>query len=378
MKISIKSNSYVVGGAVRDIVLCLPLTDIDYVVVGSTPEEMLTQGFKQVAKDFPVFLDNTGNEYALARTERKVGVGYHGFETNSASTVTLEEDLFRRDLSINSLAVPVEDWDTFVETKDESLIIDPYNGLEDIHNRILRHTSEHFKEDPVRLLRLARFYAKYGFGVAEETIVLLKQMVADGEVHHLVPERVWAETTKALMLPNSMEYFWLLHKCDALEIVMPGLINGLVDKGFHVRKSSLRGHNFDVRCMLLFCDLKNIHLVLKDLRVPSNITDNVRLFQDAKKLLFWTLMEPSHILDFLLSNNILKQPEKLSNVSLAFSVYTEKVSYNFDRVLKSYNAIKQINFNSLSVEQQKTLKGKEIGVALNELRLEYITKFLNK
>ncbi len=206
--------TYRVGGAVRDRLLDRPVADQDFVVVGATPQAMLDLGFKAVGQDFPVFLHpRTGEEYALARTERKSGRGSRGFEVIADPTVTLEEDLRRRDLTINAIA---EDAD--------GRLVDPYGGLADLENRVLRHVSPAFVEDPVRLLRVARFAARYaplGFGVAEETLALLRRMVADGEVDHLVPERVWAELERALAEPAPEQFVRLLRATGALAILLP-------------------------------------------------------------------------------------------------------------------------------------------------------------
>ncbi len=205
---------YLVGGAVRDRLLERSGVDRDYVVVGATPEAMLAAGFKSVGKDFPVFLHpQSGEEYALARTERKTGHGYHGFSFQATSSVSLEEDLLRRDLTINAMA---ED--------DAGKLIDPHGGLRDLQNRVLRHVSPAFVEDPVRLLRLARFAARFapmGFRVAEETSVLLCKMVTDGEIDHLVPERVWAETRKALAEAQPSVFFQVLRASGALAVLFP-------------------------------------------------------------------------------------------------------------------------------------------------------------
>ena len=181
---------YVVGGAVRDALLGLPASDRDWVAVGATPDELLARGYKPVGKDFPVFLHpHTGEEVALARTERKTGPGYRGFAVHAAPGVTLEDDLRRRDLTINAIA----------QAEDGNLV-DPYGGRRDLAARVLRHVSEAFVEDPVRLLRLARLAARFAhFSVAPETEALLAQMVASGEVDHLVPERVWQELSRGLM-----------------------------------------------------------------------------------------------------------------------------------------------------------------------------------
>ena len=205
---------YLVGGAVRDRLLGRPVVDHDHVVVGATPGEMLAQGFKPVGKDFPVFLHpDTGEEYALARTERKTGHGYHGFAFHADPGVTLEEDLARRDLTINAIA------------QDEAgALVDPFHGQRDIEQRVLRHVSPAFVEDPVRLLRVARFAARFaplGFHVAEETMALMRAMVADGEVDHLVPERVWAETRRALAEPQPSTFVRVLREAGALTVLFP-------------------------------------------------------------------------------------------------------------------------------------------------------------
>ncbi len=201
---------YRVGGAVRDRLLGLPVKDIDWVVVGATPEAMLAAGYKPVGKDFPVFLHpKTREEHALARTERKSGPGYKGFQVYAAPDVTLEEDLLRRDLTINAMA-----------ENDAGHVIDPFNGKADLQARLLRHVSDAFIEDPVRILRLARFAARFDFDAAPETMTLMRQMVANGEVDHLVPERVWQEV-HALMEQKPSRMFRILRDCGALARVMP-------------------------------------------------------------------------------------------------------------------------------------------------------------
>lgn len=205
---------YLVGGAVRDRLLGLPVKDRDYVVVGATPEEMEASGYKPVGADFPVFLHpQTREEYALARTERKSGRGYKGFQVYAAPDVTLEDDLRRRDLTINAMA---ED--------EHGNLIDPFNGQDDLQNGFLRHVSMAFDEDPVRVLRVARFAARfkqYGFRVAHGTHALMKKMVTNGEVDHLVAERVWAETESAMAEKNPEEFFRVLRACGALAKLFP-------------------------------------------------------------------------------------------------------------------------------------------------------------
>ncbi len=205
---------YLVGGAVRDRLLDRPVLERDWVVTGATPDEMVALGYKPVGKDFPVFLHpQTKEEHALARTERKQGRGYHGFSFHTDPSVTLEDDLIRRDLTVNAMA---ED--------EHGTLIDPHGGCADLEARVLRHVSAAFAEDPVRVLRIARFHSRYaylGFTIAEETMALMRQMVDNGEVDHLVPERVWTETAKALMQPQPSVYFTSLRACGALTRLMP-------------------------------------------------------------------------------------------------------------------------------------------------------------
>lgn len=202
-----------VGGAVRDELLQRPVQDRDYVVVGATADEMIRLGFRPVGRDFPVFLHpQTQEEYALARTERKTAPGYRGFQVFASPEVTLEEDLARRDLTINAIARDAQ-----------GQIIDPYGGVQDLQKGILRHVSPAFVEDPVRILRLARFAARFGFQVAPETMALMREMVAGGEVDALVPERVWSEISRGLMENHPSRMFDILRECGALADVLPAL-----------------------------------------------------------------------------------------------------------------------------------------------------------
>jgi tRNA nucleotidyltransferase (CCA-adding enzyme) len=206
-------KAYVVGGAVRDELLGFPVQDRDYVVVGSTPEEMTAAGFRPVGKDFPVFLHpQTHEEYALARTERKSGRGYKGFTVYAAPDVTLEQDLARRDLTINAIA-----------KADDGSLVDPFNGRRDLQDKLLRHVSEAFQEDPVRILRVARFAARFGFRIADETMQLMRSMVSSGEADHLVPERVWQEFAKGLAEPQPALMFEALEQCGLRPKLLPEL-----------------------------------------------------------------------------------------------------------------------------------------------------------
>lgn len=205
---------YLVGGAVRDQLLDRTVNERDYVVVGATPEQMLAAGYMPVGSDFPVFLHpQSKEEYALARTERKSGVGYGGFTFYTSPDLSLEQDLIRRDLTINAMALA-----------EDGSIIDPYGGQQDLQDRILRHVSPAFIEDPLRVLRVARFAARYaplGFSIAPETLDLMQQLVIQGEIHHLTPERIWKETQRALTEDRADVYFEVLRQCGALQVIMP-------------------------------------------------------------------------------------------------------------------------------------------------------------
>lgn len=217
-------NVYRVGGAVRDELLGWPVYDNDWVVVGATPHAMRKRGFKPVGRDFPVFLHpETAEEYALARTERKSGHGYAGFDVQASPDVTLEEDLLRRDLTINAIAQSAG-----------GELTDPFNGQADIKQRVLRHISSAFSEDPLRVLRTARFLARYaslGFTIAPETLALMRQVSHSGELEHLAAERVWVETEKALGEPSPAVYFTTLERCDALKVWWPELAGEALAKG---------------------------------------------------------------------------------------------------------------------------------------------------
>lgn len=221
-------KTYLVGGAVRDALLGIEVYDHDWVVVGATPKQMLSAGYQQVGKDFPVFLHpDTKEEYALARTERKAGKGYHGFEVHADPSVTLEEDLIRRDLTINAIA-----------QAEDGELVDPYGGKADIESRVLRHVSAAFEEDPLRVLRVARFAAKlkpFGFTLAEETQALMAKMVASGELNDLTPERVWQEVVKAFATNSPSVFFEVLDQVGAVEVLFPELyqLHGVTQPAQH-------------------------------------------------------------------------------------------------------------------------------------------------
>lgn len=254
---------YLVGGAVRDHLLGISVVDRDWVVVGSTPDDMVRAGFTSVGKDFPVFLHpESHEEYALARVERKTGPGYHGFEFTTDASVTLEEDLSRRDLTINAIA-----------QRDDGELVDPFHGQKDLDDRILRHVSDAFVEDPVRILRIARFMARFshlGFTVAEETLALMRRMVLDGEADNLVAERVWQEMSGALVAHSPEAFIQTLRDCGALAVILPEVdaLFGVpqparwhpeIDSGIHtlmvLQQASLASPELDVRFAALCHDL---------------------------------------------------------------------------------------------------------------------------
>ncbi len=256
-------QTYLVGGALRDELLGLPVRERDWCVVGATPDDMLELGYRQVGRDFPVFLHpETGEEYALARTERKTGAGYHGFVFNTSPDVTIEEDLGRRDLTINAIA-----------RDPDGRLIDPYGGAKDIEDRVLRHVSDAYVEDPVRILRTAKFAARFhhlGFRLADETLALMRDIVAAGEADALVPDRVWRETETALAGRSLPVFFETLRRCGALAVIFPEIdaLFGVpqpkqwhpeVDTGVHVMMALEQAENMsddvDLRFAVLVHDL---------------------------------------------------------------------------------------------------------------------------
>ncbi|MFB0935286.1 MAG: multifunctional CCA addition/repair protein [Propionivibrio sp.] len=279
---------FTVGGAVRDELLGLPVQDRDFVVVGASPDEMLARGFRPVGKDFPVFLHpRTHEEYALARTERKAGHGYKGFAFHAAPDVTLEEDLARRDLTINAIA-----------RADDGSLIDPFRGVTDIEARVLRHVGPAFVEDPVRVLRVARFAARFAdFSIAPETLDLMRRMVESGEVDHLVAERVWQELAKGLMEKSPSRMIRVLHECGALARIIPALdrLFGVpqradyhpeIDTGIHVMmaldRSAQEGFALPVRFSVLLHDLGKGLTEASDLpRHPGHEARSVRLVEEV-------------------------------------------------------------------------------------------------
>lgn len=343
-----------VGGSVRDHFMHRPSNDIDWVVVGATPEWMLANGFKQVGADFPVFLNDKGVEHALARTERKVGAGYHGFETAHDPTVTLEDDLMRRDLTINAIAFSPETNEFF----------DPFGGIKDIEAGILKHVSEAFREDPVRVLRLARFASQFGFTVAPETNALARDMVEAGELNHLTRERIWKEFEKVLKAPHPENFFLAMRACGALRVVFP-----LFDKHFpHVLKnarefSAARSEiGMFARIMTMF-NPATVERFCEDYTVPNEFKA-CALFHSrlVRRVTMKHFLSPRMVIDMMNEHGIFRGNHVFLN---------EPWDAPYITVLKAaWEVTKSVSFQDLSAEQKATLKGKDIGKAIDDLRAE--------
>ncbi|WP_437215811.1 multifunctional CCA addition/repair protein [Pectobacterium sp. LFLA-215] len=337
---------YLVGGAVRDSLLGLPVTEKDWVVVGATPENLLEQGYQQVGKDFPVFLHPISrDEYALARTERKSGKGYTGFVCHAAPDVTLEQDLLRRDLTINAIA-----------RTEHGDLIDPYHGRRDLENRVLRHVSDAFSEDPLRVLRVARFAARFahlGFQIAEETMALMQKMAHEGELAYLTPERVWKETEKALGTSSPDVYFQVLRDCGALAVLFPEIDNlyGVpapakwhpeIDTGIHtmmtVAMAARLSTEIDVRFATLCHDVgkgltppelwprhhghgpagvKLVEALCQRLRVPNPIRDLAKLVAEYHDLVHTVqVLQPKTLLKLFDAIDVWRKPQRLEQLAL--------------------------------------------------------------
>ena len=318
-------RSYVVGGAVRDQLLGLPVQDRDHVVVGATPEQMLAAGFRPVGKDFPVFLHpETQEEYALARTERKTAKGYHGFAFYTAPDVTLEQDLVRRDLTINAMALG-----------EEGDIVDPYGGQADLGGRVFRHVSEAFAEDPVRILRVARFAARLPeFRVADTTNALMRRMVDEGEVDALVPERVWQELSRGLMEQRPSRMLAVLRDCGALARILPelGVPQEPGEEGDArimdaIDDAARRAHPLEVRFAVLTLgigagaapDPKPVQDVCKRLKVPNECRDLALMTARETGLATQrsVALDPEAIVSLFERCDAFRKPERFAQMLLA-------------------------------------------------------------
>ena len=377
---------YLVGGAVRDARLGLPVKERDWVVVGATPEDMLALGYQPVGKDFPVFLHpQSKEEYALARTERKTGHGYTGFDTCADPGITLEQDLLRRDLTINAMA----------ETP-EGQLIDPYKGMDDLTNGVLRHVSPAFSEDPVRVLRTARFAARFaprGFHVAHNTNALMRRMVQNGEVSHLVPERVWAELVKALGTQVPARFFEVLNGCGALGVLFPELApaNNSAAENDHgqpgialpvLEQAVTLSSRTPVRFAALACDMDNLHPGSLDdealasfcdrYRVPNACRELARLaLQQRQRLQTATTLSAEALLALLNSVDAFRRADRFAELLLvcAADAAAGQRKFNSDYLQQALAAAQSVSAGDL---QQQGLSGKEIGRALQQQRIEAI------
>tara|TARA_Y100000590_G_scaffold335717_2_gene382184 strand:- start:438 stop:1718 length:1281 start_codon:yes stop_codon:yes gene_type:complete len=414
-KISSSLKIYLVGGSVRDELLQLPAKDNDYVVVGSTPEEMEKLGYSLVGKDFPVYLHpESHNEYALARTERKVARGYKGFKIHVAPQVTLKEDLARRDLTINAIA------------KDKhGKIIDPFNGVGDLKSGILRHVSPAFSEDPVRILRTARFSARFGFCVAPETLILMREMVSNGEVDYLVPERVWQEISRGLMENKPSRLFSVLQECGALEKMMPEVdaLFGIpqlekwhseIDTGEHIMQvidyAATKNYSLSVRFAALTHDLgkgvtpkdlwpihsgheehsiKLIKDLCKRIRAPKSIRDLAilvaRFYGNVHRI---TELDPVTIVDILLALDAYRKPERFEEFIHACECDFHVRSGNIDKpypqaawLLEAFNVTNKVDCGAIAASLVRIVSdparlSNSINVKIREARIEEIKEYL--
>ncbi|WP_420223562.1 CCA tRNA nucleotidyltransferase [Pigmentiphaga litoralis] len=338
---------YVVGGAVRDALLGLPAGDRDWVVVGATPEQLSDRGFLPVGGDFPVFLHPaTREEYALARTERKSGRGYKGFTFHTGPEVTLEDDLGRRDLTVNAIA-----------RHADGRLVDPYGGQRDLADRVFRHVGPAFSEDPVRVLRLARFAARFtDFSIAPETLALCRHMVDDGEVDALVPERVWKELARGLMLDQPSRMLDVLADTHALPRVAPGLVwtprvADLIDR------AARNGLPLAGRYALLCVESSDTAALAKRLRTPTECADQARLLQSMLKMAeaFGASPSAEQVISLFELTDALRKPDRLSQLldSAALILPVERESWR-NRWLDWLDVARTVDAGAIAARHAKT------------------------
>lgn len=367
---------YLVGGAVRDALLGRPVKDRDWVVVGATPDDMLARGFRQVGADFPVFLHpDTQEEYALARTERKQGHGYHGFEVHSAPDVTLEDDLLRRDLTINAMA-----------QASDGNIIDPFSGQQDLDNRLLRHVSPAFAEDPLRILRTARFAARFAsleFKVADETLALMRKMVDDGEVDFLVPERVWTEMQRAMQETAPRVFFDVLHQCGALSPLLPALAGALTenDQPLKALTAAARlSHNTAVRYAALTAGLGDSEAVraLSDkLKAPNDCRELAMILAAQRDVLLHAESPGAEtLLGLFNQSDAWRRPERFAELQVAAEALAQALGRNIDtdQIKTALGAAQGVEPRQLMAEGYK---GPALGKAIQQARLDRIGSVIN-
>ena len=372
---------YAVGGAIRDTLMGLPVNDVDYVVVGSSVDEMLAQGFRPVGKEFPVFLHpETQAEYALARTERKTGTGYKGFHFSADPTVSLEEDLQRRDLTINAMAQEIGP-----DGKWFGPIIDPYNGQADLAAKVFRHVSDAFAEDPLRLLRIARFAARFPeFSVAEETLLALKAIVQSGELSALSAERIWQELAKGLVASKPMHMFQVLLNTGAAQVLLPlNLASKLAEEVFReqlIANFVLAGANLDERCAITLADLpaSEIRSWADAVRMPIEVRDFSEIFSDLKRLVNRSsnaTYQAVEVLAWFNRADVWRKPDRAQEIlSLA-----QKIGFQVSTLIMAMRNAQALNTADIiaGVEAQDRSNGERIGSAFESARLAAITAALN-
>lgn len=388
-------KKYLVGGAVRDLLLNIPVVDRDWVIVGAKSQDLLNQGYVQVGKDFPVFLHpQTKEEYALARTERKNGKGYTGFICDFNDQITIEQDLERRDLTINAIAMD-----------ENHHFIDPYYGIKDIKKRILRHVSPAFAEDPLRVLRVARFAARLhylGFTIAPETMHLMKTIVAQGEMQTLTAERVWKETEKALNTVNPEVYFSVLNKCSALAILFPqiaALFNittvNQSNLGFEtllcLNQVASMTKETEVRFAALCYQFDKIEAKSDyqqnkqtGINLIEQLTNKVRIPNNYKKIAQLACryydqiqhvfnLSPQQIVELLNHLDVWRNPHHLEQVILISHADAKTTNCDNDLIYLQKNYLEQAYYiaKNVSVQQiiQEGFQGKEIQIELNQRRV---------
>ena len=390
---------YLVGGAVRDQLLGLPNKDKDFVVVGATVADMLDAGFQQVGADFPVFLHPISHEeYALARTERKQGRGYQGFSVHASPDVTLREDLKRRDLTVNAMAIEVKS--LMDDTPISGDVVDYYGGLNDIHSKTLRHVSSAFSEDPLRVLRTARFYGRYydlGFSIADETLLLMRELVRSGELTHLSSERIWQESSRALMQVSPQVYWQQLFEIGALTEYFAPLQQVWNDKQYGQIREIVQTAlyfagqmqiNLSQRWALLMASLntdlftlnstetlsvnieaaaKAINEIGNSAKVPKAQTQFATLFvQQAKNLSRIDQLSAAEKIDLIQACSAHKAPDKLSQLLVTSHVL--KLAIQHRQMVLALNSFHAISMDNID----QNLKGPAIGEALRQRRIEHL------
>ena len=367
---------YLVGGAVRDRVLGRPVKDLDFVVVGATPEDMEDLGFQKVGADFPVFLHPQGShEFALARTERKSGVGYNGFDVNFDQSVTLEDDLIRRDLTMNSMAVEVDV--SFLTDADQKIdyvvddIIDPFYGMLDLKQGVIRHTSEAFADDPLRVLRAARFAARYNFEIDHRTQQLMSKIAQSGEMKELPIERVFTEFRKAMMEDHPRRFFDEIppQTYDLFFNEICDYQNTGVDFAITLNSS------FEERMMLLCMGMNPLEaksLFLR-LKAPTALINQVFMSCHLTRMV-WETDDLNDLWGAFERANAWKNIPLLQTAVPVHLFWGDESTFKSLRlIMKALHLGSKVNFSSLTYEQQDTLKGKEISEAISEARFKVVS-----